>query len=51
MIHRSSLQHNKGRDSQRKVTPPGPSYMSNDQIGESALLAQVLAFFMLLTPP
>ncbi|KAL4920235.1 hypothetical protein BDW62DRAFT_176981 [Aspergillus aurantiobrunneus] len=32
MIHRSPLQHNKGRDPQRKVTPPGPSYMSNDQI-------------------
>ncbi|KAL4787246.1 hypothetical protein BJX76DRAFT_319297 [Aspergillus varians] len=32
MIHRSPLQHSKGRDPQRKVTPPGPSYMSNDQI-------------------
>ncbi|RDW94130.1 LIM domain protein [Aspergillus mulundensis] len=32
MIHRSPLQHNKGKDPQRKVTPPGPSYMSNDQI-------------------
>ncbi|KAL4811217.1 hypothetical protein BDV18DRAFT_6927 [Aspergillus unguis] len=32
MIHRSPLQHSKGRDPQRKVTPPGPSYMNNDQI-------------------
>ncbi|KAL3434639.1 hypothetical protein BDV09DRAFT_169522 [Aspergillus tetrazonus] len=32
MIHRSPLQHHKGKDSQRKVTPPGPSYMSDDQI-------------------
>ncbi|KAL6239049.1 hypothetical protein BDW75DRAFT_165865 [Aspergillus navahoensis] len=32
MIHRSPLQHHKGKDTQRKVTPPGPSYMSNDQI-------------------
>ncbi|KAL3450970.1 hypothetical protein BJX65DRAFT_268695 [Aspergillus insuetus] len=32
MIHRSPLPQNKTRDPQRKVTPPGPSYMSNDQI-------------------
>ncbi|KAL4953901.1 hypothetical protein BDW69DRAFT_164264 [Aspergillus filifer] len=33
MIHRSPFHpQNKGKDPQRKVTPPGPSYMSNDQI-------------------
>ncbi|KAL5332915.1 hypothetical protein BJX70DRAFT_382479 [Aspergillus crustosus] len=32
MLHRSPLPQNKARDPQRKVTPPGPSYMNNDQI-------------------
>ncbi|KAI9371444.1 hypothetical protein BJX61DRAFT_27163 [Aspergillus egyptiacus] len=32
MLHRSPLSHHKGKDPQRKVTPPGPSYMSNEQI-------------------
>ncbi|KAL2865487.1 LIM domain protein [Aspergillus lucknowensis] len=32
MLHRSPHPQNRARDPQRKVTPPGPSYMSNDQI-------------------
>ncbi|KAF9895421.1 hypothetical protein FE257_000327 [Aspergillus nanangensis] len=31
-MHRPHLHHHKPKDGQRKVTPPGPSYMSNDQI-------------------
>lgn len=31
MMHRP--QFHKARDGQRKVSPPGPTYMSNDQIG------------------
>lgn len=29
MMHR-----NRSKDSQRKSSPPGPTYMSNDQIGK-----------------
>ncbi|KAH8422664.1 LIM domain protein [Aspergillus melleus] len=31
-MHRSYLPHAKAKDGQRKVSPSGPSYMSNDQI-------------------
>jgi hypothetical protein len=31
--------HAKAKDGQRKVTPPRPTYMSSDQFGEFALLA------------
>ncbi|KAF7589330.1 hypothetical protein BBP40_004483 [Aspergillus hancockii] len=35
-MHRPYLHHNKAKDGQRKVSPPGPSYMSDNQIGSSA---------------
>ncbi|KAL4874338.1 hypothetical protein BJY04DRAFT_204053 [Aspergillus karnatakaensis] len=46
MLHRSPQpQNNKGRESQRKVTPPtGPSYFSNEGIGRYNIAGIFLAF-------
>ncbi|GAB1200745.1 hypothetical protein APSETT444_010124 [Aspergillus pseudonomiae] len=35
-MYRPYLHHNKTKDGQRKVSPPGPSYMSDNQVGSPA---------------
>lgn len=39
MLHKPSHQHQqRARDGQRKVSPPGPSYMSDNQIGKKLVI-------------